>query len=45
MNLLGPQDLLSAADYEKNRSDIRARIIALKKRRRIGVGKLVTLII
>ena len=44
MNLLGPQDLLSAADYEKNRSDIRARIIALKKRRRIGVGKLVTLV-
>lgn len=44
MNKLEPQDLLSAADYEKNRSDIRQRIIALKKRRRIGVGNFVTLV-
>ncbi|MGE0473090.1 MAG: DUF3501 family protein [Nitrospirales bacterium] len=44
MNKLEPQDLLSAADYEKNRSDIRQRIITLKKRRRIGVGDLVTLV-
>ncbi len=44
MNTLGPQDLLSAADYEKNRSGIRERIIALKKRRRISVGNLVTLV-
>jgi hypothetical protein len=43
MNLLTPQDLLSAADYERDRPAIRQRIIALKKRRRISVGALVTL--
>ena len=44
MNLLTPQDLLSAADYEQDRPTIRQRIIALKKRRRISVGALVTLV-
>ena len=44
MNLLTPQDLLSAAQYEENRADIRQRIITLKKRRRISVGDLVTLV-
>ena len=44
MNLLTPQDLLSAAQYEENRADIRQRIITLKKRRRISVGELVTLV-
>jgi hypothetical protein len=43
MNLLTPQDLLSAAEYEQDRPAIRQRIIALKKRRRISVGALVTL--
>jgi hypothetical protein len=43
MNLLTPQDLLSAAEYEQDRPAIRQRIIALKKRRRISVGELVTL--
>jgi len=43
MNPLTPQDLLSAADYERDRPAIRQRIIALKKRRRISVGALVTL--
>lgn len=43
MNLLTPLDLLSAADYERDRPAIRQRIIALKKRRRISVGALVTL--
>jgi hypothetical protein len=44
MKALSPQDLLSAADYEKERPAIRQRIIALKKRRRISVGSLVTLV-
>lgn len=44
MNFLTPQDLLSAAQYEENRADIRQRIITLKKRRRISVGELVTLV-
>ena len=44
MNKISPQDLLSAAEYEKRRSDIRQRIIALKKRRRLAVGDLVTLV-
>jgi hypothetical protein len=44
MNLLTPQDLLSAAEYEQDRPTIRQRIIALKKRRRISVGALVTLL-
>jgi uncharacterized protein DUF3501 len=44
MKLLTPQDLLSAAQYEEDRAAIRQKIIALKKRRRISVGELVTLI-
>jgi hypothetical protein len=44
MNLLTPQDLLSAAEYEQDRPTIRQQIIALKKRRRISVGALVTLL-
>ena len=44
MNLLTPQDLLSAADYERDRPNIRRHIIALKNRRRISVGALVTLV-
>jgi hypothetical protein len=37
-------DLLSHADYETQRTAFRQEIIALKKRRRIEVGPLVTLI-
>jgi hypothetical protein len=44
MTLLTPQDLLSAAQYEQDRPTIRQQIIALKKRRRISVGPLVTLV-
>ncbi|KPK27354.1 MAG: hypothetical protein AMK69_10590 [Nitrospira bacterium SG8_3] len=44
MKPLTPQDLLSAAEYEQDRPTIRQRIIALKKRRRISVGPLVTLV-
>jgi hypothetical protein len=44
MKMVTPQDLLSAADYEEQRTDIRQRIITLKKRRRITVGEYVTLV-
>ncbi len=44
MNRLTQSDLLSLADYETRRPTIREEIIALKKRRRISVGPLVTLV-
>jgi hypothetical protein len=44
MKLVTPQELLSAAVYEEQRTDIRQHIIALKKRRRITVGAYVTLV-
>ncbi|GJL54711.1 MAG: fructose-bisphosphate aldolase [Nitrospirales bacterium] len=44
MNKVTQQDLLSHADYEQQRSSIRQQIIALKKRRRIAIGDLVTVI-
>ena len=44
MNKVTQQDLLSHADYEAQRPSIRQQIIALKKRRRVGIGELVTLI-
>ena len=44
MMLITQQDLLSHAEYEKERASYRQRIIALKKRRRIGIGDLMTLI-
>jgi len=44
MKLVTPQELLSAADYEEQRTDIRQHIIALKKRRRITVGEYITLV-
>ncbi len=44
MNPLTPSDLLSHADYEVQRATFRREIIALKKRRRIEVGPLVTLV-
>ena len=44
MTLLTQADLLSHADYEAQRQTLRQEIIALKKRRRIAVGPLVTLI-
>ena len=44
MNKLTTQDVFSAEEYEKKRGKIRERIIPLKKRRRIAVGDLVTLI-
>ena len=44
MMALTQQDLLSHAEYEKDRASYRQRIIALKKRRRIAMGNLITLI-
>ena len=44
MNRLTQSDLLSPADYEAQRTTLRQEIIALKKRRRIEVGPLVTLV-
>lgn len=37
-------DLLSTADYERQREQFRSQIIALKQRRRISVGPLITLV-
>jgi len=44
MNKVTPQDLLSHADYEEQRPSTRQQIIALKKRRRVSIGDLVTVI-
>ncbi len=44
MNILTPHDLLPAAEYERQREQFRAQIIALKQRRRISLGPLITLV-
>ena len=44
MKLLTSQDLLPAAAYEQQREPFRSQIIALKQRRRISVGSLITLV-
>jgi len=44
MNPLSPQDLLPATEYEQQREQFRSQIIALKQRRRISVGPLITLV-
>ena len=44
MTPLTHQDLLSHAEYERERTTFRQRIIELKKRRRLAVGDLVTLV-
>ena len=44
MKLVNPEDLLSATDYEDQRTEIRRHIIDLKKRRRITVGDCITLV-
>jgi len=44
MNPLSPQDLLPAPEYEQQREQFRSKIIALKQRRRISVGPLITLV-
>ncbi len=44
MKQLVQEDLLSTADYERQREAFRARIIELKRRRRISVGPLITIV-
>lgn len=44
MNLLTLQDLLPGAEYEQQREQFRSQIIALKQRRRVSVGPLITLV-
>jgi hypothetical protein len=44
MNLLTPHDLLPTAEYDRQREQVRSQIIALKQRRRISVGPLITLV-
>lgn len=44
MKQLVHEDLLSTADYERQREAFRARIIELKRRRRICVGPLITMV-
>lgn len=44
MKRLEQQDLIPYADYERQREAFRARLIALKQRRRISAGPLITLV-
>jgi len=44
MKQLVPEDLLSTADYERQREAFRARIIELKRRRRISIGQLIAMV-
>jgi hypothetical protein len=44
MKQLLQTDLLPAAEYERQREQFRSQIIALKQRRRISVGPLITLV-
>jgi hypothetical protein len=41
---LTPEDILSIEEYEKQRDTFRSRIIAMKQRRRVSVGPLITLL-
>jgi Protein of unknown function (DUF3501) len=44
MTMLTQADILPAADYERQREPFRARIIELKRRRRISVGPVITMV-
>jgi hypothetical protein len=44
MKKIAVEDLISNEDYERQREAFRAHIIALKQRRRISVGPLITLV-
>ena len=44
MRALTSDDILSIEEYEKQRESFRSRIIALKQRRRIAVGPLISLV-
>jgi hypothetical protein len=44
MKMLTQDDLIPNLEYERQREEFRSRIIELKKRRRISVGPLITLV-
>jgi uncharacterized protein DUF3501 len=44
MNKVARSEILDIAQYEKVRNEFRSRIIALKKKRRLGVGAMITLV-
>jgi hypothetical protein len=44
MKTIALEDVIPYADYERQREEFRSRIIALKQRRRMSVGPLITLI-
>lgn len=44
MKVIAPEDVIPYEAYEKQREEFRSRIIALKQRRRISIGPLVTMI-
>ena len=44
MKTIDPEDVIPYETYEKQREEFRSRIIALKQRRRISIGPLVTMI-
>jgi len=44
MKPLTPEDLLPLDEYERQREGYRSRIIALKQRRRVSLGPLITLV-
>jgi hypothetical protein len=44
MNKVARSEILDIAQYEKVRNEFRSRIIALKKKRRLGVGLMITLV-
>lgn len=44
MNTIMLADVLSPADYERQREAVRSRIIELKRRRRISIGPVITMV-
>jgi len=44
VKVIAPEDVIPYEAYEKQREEFRSRIIALKQRRRISIGPLVTMI-
>lgn len=44
MNLITRDDVQSIEEYERQRESFRSRIIALKQRRRISIGPLITMV-
>jgi Protein of unknown function (DUF3501) len=44
MNKVARSEILDIAQYEKVRGEFRSRVIALKKRRRLAVGPMITLV-